>query len=486
MAAEAGVRVGVWLGRSRIGLFLQTQGQRVRRLGWGVADQAASSLSNAAMSIYVARTLGAVQFGAFSLAYVTYSFALNASRGLATDPLMVRFSGTNLPTWRRAVASCTGTAATAGLASGACVLVVAALLDSTTRVAFLALGLTLPGLLLQDSWRYSFFVLGRGSQAFLNDMIWVIALVPALVLLRLTGHANVFWFVLAWGTAAAVAAAFGPLQARIIPRLSASGEWVSLHRDLGPRYLAENSANSASNQLRTYGVGVILGLAAVGYVQAALTLMGPFMVIFFGMSLVTVPEAARVLRSSPRRLPLFCLLVSGGLAVLGLAWGALLLVALPRGLGHLLLGSIWRPTYPLVLPLTISVVGGCVIAGATAGLHALGAARRSLRAMVLASAVYIACGLAGAAVGGAVGTMRGAAVATWIGALLWWWELRVALRAAGRAPEGHRLGPGRPAGRHRGLAEAALGPQQRATRRSRHPGHARPSQPLRPGENEGT
>ena len=59
----------------------------------------------------MARTLGAAQFGAFSLAYVTYSFALNASRGLATDPLMVRFSGTDLPTWRRAVANCTGTAA---------------------------------------------------------------------------------------------------------------------------------------------------------------------------------------------------------------------------------------------------------------------------------------------------------------------------------------------------------------------------------------
>ena len=74
----------------------------VRRLGWGIADQVVSSLTNFAVSIYVVRTLGAVQFGAFSLAYVTYGFALNASRGLATDPLMVRFSGTDLPTWRRA------------------------------------------------------------------------------------------------------------------------------------------------------------------------------------------------------------------------------------------------------------------------------------------------------------------------------------------------------------------------------------------------
>ena len=195
--------------------------QASRRLSWGVADQAMSSLSNFAVNIYIARTLGAVQYGAFGLAYVTYGFALNASRGLATDPLLVRFSGTDLPD----LAACRrqvhrdghhrgpGDSAPACSRRPRC---------SAARpgLAFLALGLTLPGLLLQDSWRYSFFALGRGSQAFLNDTVWAVALLPALVLLRGTGHADVFWFVFAWGAAAAVAAAVGPLQARVMPRLS--------------------------------------------------------------------------------------------------------------------------------------------------------------------------------------------------------------------------------------------------------------------------
>jgi len=390
-----------------------------------------SSLTNFAVSIYVARTLGAVPFGAFSLAYVTYTVALNASRGLATDPLMVRFSATDLPTWRRAVASCTGTAAVVGLAASACVLAAAAVLDGTARTAFLALGLTLPGLMLQDSWRYSFFALGRGSQAFLNDLVWGVALLPALAFLQVTRHETVFWFVFAWGAAAAVAAGAGPWQARVVPRLSGARGWVSRHRDLGFRYLAENTSSSGANQLNTYGIGLILGLAALGYVKAAATLMGPFLVIFSGISLVTVPEAARVLRRSPRRLPLFCLLVSCGLTAVGLAWGVVLLVTLPRGLGDWLLGPIWRPAYPLVLPLTISVIGMSLSVGAGAGLHALGAARRSLRAMVLSSAVYLVCGLAGAAAGGALGTTCGTAVAMWTGALLWWWQLRAALRESG-------------------------------------------------------
>lgn len=398
-----------------------------RRLGWGVADQGMSSVSNFAISLYIARTLGAVQFGAFTLAYVTYGFLLNASRGLATDPLLVRYSGTDLLTWRRAAASCTGTASTVGLFAGSCVAAMAVLLHGTTRMAFLALGLTLPALLLQDSWRFAFFALGRGSQAFLNDTIWTVALLPGLVFLHFAHEKNVFWLVLIWGGAAALAAAVGPFQAGVVPKLSEARAWVWRHRDLGPRYLAEGTANSAQSQLRTYGIGLILGLATIGYVQAASTLMGPFMVIFFGIGLVTLPEAVRVFRRSPRHLPLFCLLLGSGLALLGLVWGTVLLVALPRGLGHLLLGSLWKPTYPLVLPFTISIMGGCIAGGAGTGLHALGAARRSLRAMVLSATLYVACSIVGAALGGGVGTVIGTAIATWLGAVIFWWQLRTAL-----------------------------------------------------------
>ena len=165
------LRRGAVLGRSRTAAFRALSHQASRRLGWGVADQAVSSLTNFAVVLYVAHAVGAAQFGAFSLAYVTYGFALNASRGLATDPLLVRFSGADPPAWRSAVAACTGTATVVGMAAGVCVLGAAALLDGTTKGAFLALGLTLPGLLLQDSWRYAFFALGRGSQAFLNDVV---------------------------------------------------------------------------------------------------------------------------------------------------------------------------------------------------------------------------------------------------------------------------------------------------------------------------
>jgi O-antigen/teichoic acid export membrane protein len=387
-----------------------------------------SSLTNFAVSIYIARTLGAVEFGAFSLAYVTYGFALQASRGLSTDPLLVRFSGTDVPTWRRAVAACSGAAILTGLATGICALVAAALLGGPARLAFLALGLTLPVLLLQDSWRFAFFALGRGSQAFLNDAVWGATLLPALVLLRMTGHANVFSFVFAWGATAGIAAAVGPLQARVLPSLSGSLGWLSQHRDLGPRYLVEGTATSAAAQVRNYSISLILGLVAVGYLQAANTLMGPFQVILYGMGLVALPEAARILRRSPRHMALFCVLLSVALTLLALAWGVAMLVALPRGLGDKLLGPIWQPSYPLVLPTALFMAGGCASSGAGTWLHALGAARRSMRAATVTAAICLVLSLVGAYVEGTVGSIRGAALGAWIGSMLYWWHVRGAQR----------------------------------------------------------
>ena len=378
--------------RSRGQRFWAPARQAARRLGWGVADQAVSSLTNFAVSIYIARTLGAAQYGAFSLAYVTYGFALNASRGLATDPLLVRFSGTDLPTWRRAVANCTGTAAVTGLATGVC------------RA-------------------------GRGCAAERPDQAGLprartdTAGTPAagqLAIRVLRARARQPGISqrhdLGGGTASRPAVAAGdrpretssglssrgarrrrsrPPSGRCrpgsCPGCRARGSGCRSNVTSGARYLAEGTANSAAAQLRNYGVGLILGLAAArlpaGCQHADGSLPGHPLRDGPGRIAGGRPDSASlatahaaVLRAAQRR----------ALSA-GLAWGVALLVALPRGLGNWLLGSIWRPTYPLVLPTTLFVMGGCASAGAGTWLHALGAARRSLRAAVLTSVVYVVC-----------------------------------------------------------------------------------------------
>ncbi|MFJ9615457.1 MATE family efflux transporter [Streptomyces noursei] len=403
----------------------------VGRLSWGLADQAASSLSNFVVGIYVARSLGLTAFGVFSLAWVTYGVVLSVSRGLATDPLVVRFSGVSDASWRGAVARSSGTALGVGAAIGAACLALGPVLGGDVGSAFACLGVVLPGLLLQDAWRYAFFAAGTGRKAFVNDLVWGVALVPAMVLAAHVG--SVAAFVLAWGASAAVAAAYGCLQSGIRPRLTGAREWLRGHRDLGYRYLLENVSTSGASQLRAYGLGAIVGVGAVGAVRGAELLLGPFMAVLMGLSLVTVAEAARVLRRTPHRLGAFCLLLGGGQAVAALLWGAALLLV-PDRVGALVLGDVWSSASGLIVPATLGVAGAGLGTGAAAGLRALAAARRSLRCQLFASTCYVVGGLGGAAVAGTVGSAWGVAAATVCGSAVWWLQLRSALRERHQNP----------------------------------------------------
>ncbi|MFH9424169.1 hypothetical protein [Streptomyces sp. NPDC017529] len=403
----------------------------VGRLSWGLADQAASSMTNFAVGIYVARTLGVTAFGVFSLAWLTYGVVLNVARGLATDPLVVRFSGVPDASWRAGAARSSGTALGVGAVIGAACLVVGLGLGDRVGPAFVCLGVVLPGLLLQDAWRYAFFAAGTGRKAFVNDLVWGVALVPAMVVAA--GVGSVAAFVLAWGASAAVAAVYGCLQSGVRPQLAGARAWLREHRDLGYRYLVENVSLSGASQLRAYGLGAIVGVGAVGAVRGAELLLGPFLAVLMGLSLVTVAEAARVLRQAPDRLGRFCFLLGGGQAAAALLWGAALLL-MPDRLGELVLGDVWHSAAQLIVPAALGVAGAGLGTGAAAGLRALAAARRSLRCQLFASACYVGGGLGGAAAGGTVGSAWGVAAATVCGSAVWWLQLRSALRERHQIP----------------------------------------------------
>lgn len=409
-------------------IFSRSARATAGRISWGLADQTVSSLTNFAVGIFVARSLGVAAFGVFTIAWVTYGLLLNVSRGLSTDPLVVRFSGGPTATWRAAAARSSGSALLVGVAAGGVSVVVGSGVGGSIGAGLVALGFVLPGVLLQDSWRFAFFAAGQGRKAFINDVVWAMTLMPALALA--TQHESVVGFILAWGLSGAVAAGCGCVQLRLLPWLSGIRGWLRQQSDLGSRYVVENVSNSGAAQLRMYGLGAIAGLVDVGALRGAELLLGPFLAVLMGFGLAAVPEAARVVRGSPRRLMRFCLFIGGGQAVAALTWGLALLVLLPEKIGRFLLGSVWEPAAALILPVTLSVAGAGFVAGATVGLRGLGAARRSLRARLFGSALYLVGGLAGAAVAGAFGTSWGSALAMWCGAAVWWAQLRYGIREA--------------------------------------------------------
>jgi O-antigen/teichoic acid export membrane protein len=395
----------------------------VRRLGWGVTDQAVSSLSNVLVSLVVAHALPPSSFGAFSLAFVTYALVLNASRGLSTDPLLVRFSGAADAGWRQAVAGATATATAVGIGCGLMGVALGLLLPGQLGAAFLALGAGLPLLMLEDSWRFAFFAVGRGLHALVLDLVWTVLAIGGLAALVLTHTEGVTSCLLVFGGSSAVSAGLGVVLSGVRPRPGLIGPWVRGHQRLGGRYLIENLAVGGSRQLRTTAVGAVAGLGAVGVVRAAEILMGPFLVVLMGIAQVAVPEASRVMTDAPGRLRHFCLLIGGSQAVVALAWGLGMLVVLPYGVGQLLLGDLWHAVHPLILPITLGVVLGCLSSGATSGLRALGASPRSLRAQLTASGLYVVGGTVGALLGGAEGSAWGWTAGTLIGVAVWWHEL---------------------------------------------------------------
>ncbi|MCD6639298.1 MAG: hypothetical protein LT071_05230 [Nocardioides sp.] len=396
----------------------------VRRLGWGVIDQAASSLTNFVLGVVVARDLGAEGFGAFSLAYLTYAFVLSGTRGVATDPLLVRLSGPESPAWRRGVAGAAGTSLVAGAFAGlACVLLGLLVLPDSVAPAFIALGAVLPAILLQDSYRFAFFAIGRPALALVNDLVWGVLLTLVLVVLVVSERGSTVTYLLAFGGTAGLAAFAGLRRSGVPPEPRSASWWVREHRALGHRYLVENVAIGGARQVRFYALGLLAGLTAVGEVRAAEILMGPFLVMLMGVSQVAVPEGVQVLSRGAAGLRRFSLWLGACQAAAAAVWAVTVLVVLQWGVGELVLGPLWQPAAALLPPVAVGMVMGGFEIGAAAGVRALGAARRSLAAQLTNASLYVTGGIVGALVDGARGSCWGVAAATTLGVGVWWWQL---------------------------------------------------------------
>jgi O-antigen/teichoic acid export membrane protein len=405
-----------------------------RRLGWAVADQALTSLTNFLVGVVAARSLGPVGFGAFSVAFATYYIAVNVSRGLATDPLLVRYSDAKLAAWRQAVAGSTGVAIAVGVAGGAVCAASRMVMSGPTGLAFLALGMTMPGMLLQDSWRFAFFTAGKAGHAFVNDLLRTSALIGLLAFTLASGHQSEFSFMLAWGGSAVIGGVAGAAQARVLPRVSLAFDWLRRHRDLCSRYLAENLTITGGTQLKFYGVAAVGSLAVVGSLRAAEILFGAVFVITQGLGLMAVPEAVRLLRQSVSRLRLFSLLIAalagGGAIVCGVA-----VAMVPDSLGQRLLNESWAPASALIVPTTVYVTAFGMQMGAWAGLRALAAASRSLRSQAFGLVVILSGALIGASTGHATRAAWGIAVGAVLSMTFWWWQFRLGLRDYRRKEE---------------------------------------------------
>ena len=393
------------------------------RVGWGFADQAISSLSNFLLGFFVARNVDTATFGAFSVAYMTYVVVLGIARGAVAQPLIVRYSNASLDDWRAGSARAAGFAMGIGLVVGAVCVVAGLALGGLVGPGLVVIGIGLPGLLVQDTWRYALFARDRGRAAFVTDLVWLAIQLAATAVVLSMGRNVQVTVLLAWGAAGIASALVGGRMVGVWPRPEASLSWLREHRVLIPRYIAEATASLTSSQLALYGVGAVAGLETLGELRVGQLLIGPVLVIFIGMQLVAVPMAVRTLAVSTAHLRQLCLLVGTVMAGLAVLWGVVLTLV-PADAGRLLLGANWDPAHRLVLVLALGLAASSFSSGALIGLRAFAAATRSLRATVISSLLATVLTIWGAWLGGAGGAAWGILIAHAAVMPLWWWEFR--------------------------------------------------------------
>lgn len=394
-----------------------SRARSTRRVGWGLADQALSSLTNFVVGIVVARTVSLEEFGAFALVFATYSIVLSLSRALTTEPLVVRHSHTDDAPDRAAESHATGAALGFGIVSALACLAVVPLLPGQYRPMLIALAIMLPPLLLQDAWRVVFFVRGKGRSACLNDAVWALALPVTFLLARQNPTAATM--TLAWGAAGCVAAWFGIRQSGIRPSLRSAWSWIRGNWDLSSRYATEALILTGTQQAYFFVIGAVAGLGAVGSLRLVMVVLGPVNIVIQGVGMAALPEVVRAAHTSRRRLWQAVLGVSAIVSLGALLWGAAILLA-PTAWLEKLAGTSWTSAAALVLPMMLLQVLNGVNTGAYMGIRAMRRVNRGLALRVLASINYFLGATIGAFVAGASGAAWGLVVAALINDVAWW------------------------------------------------------------------
>ena len=235
-----------------------------------------------------------------ALAFVTYTIALITSRAIASDPFIVRHSATSDADWKAATRGSAGIALVIGLGSAAIVALGGIVAGGAVGAAFLALAIVLPGLLVQDMWRFAFIAHGRAYLAFLVDLIWLLLLLPGLLALDAMGSDTIVWPIVVWGGAATIAAVGSQIIAGTMPSFRAAREWWRSQRDIGVRYAAEALISMGATQATVFALVTFAGLATAGSLRGAQILLGPIQVVLMGIGITAVPEGIRLMNRSGR------------------------------------------------------------------------------------------------------------------------------------------------------------------------------------------
>jgi O-antigen/teichoic acid export membrane protein len=392
------------------------------RVGWTVIDQALSSISNFLLAVLIASTVSLAEFGVFSVAYSIYMFAMGASRALFSEPLLVRNRSAqpdqDAPRSPEETNASIGGALLVGTLIGAVVTLVGALAGFAMGGSLIAVGLCLPGLLLQDAFRMGVIADGSPKLAAANDALWAVLMVGGLYTALAMEIAGVATLIAAWGASGGLAALIGIVVSSYRPHVTRVKRFLRQHRETAPRFFGEYVIGEGSVHAGVWAIGAVAGLEVLGALRAAMTILGPIRVLIMVAPVAAVPELTRLLAGSRERFERMVRLVVVGLVISIWLWaGAAWLI--PEGIGSAAFGDSWLPGRSVLLPMALWLALTAAYSGFKTGLRALGDARRSLSSRLLSAPPLVIGGILGAWLGGATGAAYGRAAGASVGVYVW-------------------------------------------------------------------
>lgn len=392
----------------------------LKQAPWGLLDQGVSAGTNVGLSLAVAATVSAREFGAFSLVYVLYTVLLGLVRTTGTDVLAIQHAASP-STLRNASREATGYALTVGAVAGAGCLLVASSGLGHDRDLLVVLGVGLPVLLLQDAWRGVLLAMGSPRRALVNDVVWAVVQFSALAALwTVLGSLPVAGFVAVWVAGAAAGAVTGLLQTGLVPLPQPPHRWLRRNRALALPLLVTELLIQLPVQLTYLLMPLFSSLSQLGVLRASYLLFGPIGLICQSIGALALPDAARA--TGRPAVHALAKRVSLVLALVAVSW-SLLVMALPEGLGRTLLGASWSPDPDVRLLLAVSLVAEAVLVGARVALAAWRLPRKLMRGRLVSAPVLLVGGLGLAHRFGAAGLAGGLALAYALAAAVSWREV---------------------------------------------------------------
>jgi O-antigen/teichoic acid export membrane protein len=370
--------------------------------------------------LLAAHRLASDDFGAFAFSFALYVCVLGVSRGFVSHTVAVKNSADDRDDIRRAIESSVAAVLAVGAVTGTLVALAAVTLGGDLRGSLLALGATLPLLLLQDALRLAFIVASRPKSAALNDALWTVMALVGGGLLVVSGIRSPAGYVLTWGATAGIAAGAALREHSLRPRCRGGIEWLWEQRRFGLAFAFEFLASSGPIQAAPMIVGAAAGLSGAGGFRAGQLLFGPVNLALVGLRLSLVPEVVRLVKAG--RAPAATRLLattSAGCALTALATAGLMLID-PLSIGPRLLGGSWPAAQATLVPMASVYIATSVLLPAQVGLRGLGAIGRTVPRHFLSALPAVVLLVVGASLDGARGAAAGLAGATVIVIPLWY------------------------------------------------------------------